>query len=242
MEALLIIIIIVVVVYFFKKKNSRSSLKEQNKRKTSTSNVSATVRIDNDAYSTDNSSSVAYNLYNIYTITKGYGPYYTGESALEAITRDLLEIRKYLDKKYIFKSDEYDAIISKYNQVANHYKYSKKRLLEDIMALSTSPDMQHCPSCLEDIGKEVTRARMCPKCKEKIIIFRDIPEMRFLVNETQLAKISEMWKSVELFEIPNLLLAFEYSKVVRDKLLILINDFEEQEKLRKEAKNLTIDF
>lgn len=184
---------------------------------------------------------VAYTMFDVYILLSGSDKVFYRGSVMEPITKRLLDLKEYLGGEHIKKSAKYEDIIGEYNKVASEYKHNQSKLVSDTLAKSTSPDLQHCPSCSQDIGKEVSRARKCPKCGEKILIFRDIPDTRFLVNEKQNTELDAMWKAAATYKLPNVLEAFELGDHASQKLAKFIDDHKKSEDIAAKARELEID-
>ncbi|MDD3535200.1 MAG: hypothetical protein PHC50_03525 [Candidatus Cloacimonetes bacterium] len=230
-----------VIVVYFVFKNRTNNLQDTVERD-SMPDEQNSLGINIGLWENDEALRIAHYLFGIYQTSSRSEAEYHYRSRLEVISRHLFDLKEHVGNEHIKKSKKYVAIISEYNRVADQYKRRKDKLLADSKSISPSSDMRHCPSCLEDIGKEVARVRMCPKCGEKILIFRSIPDNWFLVNESQNTKLKEMWSAVANYQVPNILDAFCYSEKVAAELERMIDKHVKEEEKKKKAKNLTIDY
>lgn len=137
---------------------------------------------------------------------------------LRNITRNVIELDQLVDKGVIQHSNSYNTLITEYNSVTDQYKLLVAELRQAARDRSKSSDVSHCPSCGEDIGKEVTRSRNCPKCKQRIILYRIDDRSSVLINRDIEQIITSITKKISDLTIPNLVEAYAYPDDVGDEL------------------------
>lgn len=152
-----------------------------------------------------------YALLSIYeqykTLSEAVG-YYGVHYRLKSITKAVNELEELVKTGIIAKSDMHNSIIEQYNQSTALFKSHTSQVKDIASKAGTVNDLNHCPSCLIDIGKEVTRARNCPSCKQRIIHYRLNDADRVLINRETEEVIKALEKDILNIHIPDISKAY----------------------------------
>lgn len=170
---------------------------------------------------TEEEYTAVYALLNIYELSKTLSEaigYYGMHYRLKALTKTIIELEDLVKAGVIARSDKHKVIIDEYNQSTTLFKTYTSKAKEVASKSGVVNDITHCPSCLFDIGKEVTRARNCPSCKQRIILYRLNDTDRVLINRETEEVIKGLEKDVFSINVPDLIKAYRCSPEILAEL------------------------
>lgn len=160
--------------------------------------------------------------------------------SLRNVSREILSLKEHIDNGILSKTEEYDDIMRRYNNAVMLYKEKANEVLTIAESNKRAGDLRHCPSCSVDIGKEVTRSRNCPACKNRILLYRVSADKCVLLSREDELLVSAAEKACNDIVYPDLLSAYTLEGDMLREYRNLVAIEEQRENIESKASNLII--